>query len=565
MPIDSATPRCLLLFLLISFALPLCAGEIMLDAPKAISALITPYLPREAGSQNKLQAMLEETLATEGYFSPILKFTERDNGIELKIDPGPRTIITRVNVTVDGLIEAKTRKELIGDWHLPVGQPFRQNDWNTAKQQILSRLLSVEHAAARLLDSEAAIDVATHSAELSAHYDAGPRYRVGELRIKGLQNYSPALIERYNRSLPPGTLYREEQLNTLISHLQASPYFSAVQARLDMAAASEANADGTVTAPIELQVNERAAHRLAFGAGASTNTGARVEVNYQTANLFNQAWELNSGLRLEQKRQTAYGDVFLPPDARSRRHSLGVMVEQTDIQGLQTSRFAFGAQSVQQRGSIEQRLSLSWQSETRTPDGALATSSRALVPNVMWTWRKIDNLLDPHDGVVLQFQVGGGAKAALSSENFIRLHSRWQQFIPLGHTDTLSLRGEIGYTVTESRQRIPQDYLFRTRGTGAVRGYTYQSIGITEAAAVVGGRYLAVFSGEATHWLNDRWGIAAFVDAGDAADQLKAAKLAVGYGLGARWRSPAGPLGIDLAYGQRTGNIHLHFALAIPF
>ena len=27
----------------------------------------------------------------------------------------------------------------------------------------------------------------------------------------------------------------------------------------------------------------------------------------------------------------------------------------------------------------------------------------------------------------------------------------------------------------------------------------------------------------------------------------------------------AGPLGVDVAYGQRTGEIQLHFSLAIPF
>ena len=84
-------------------------------------------------------------------------------------------------------------------------------------------------------------------------------------------------------------------------------------------------------------------------------------------------------------------------------------------------------------------------------------------------------------------------------------------------------------------------------------------------AAIVGGRYLALVSGEVTHWLNESWGIAGFIDAGDAVDDLTDARLAVGYGLGARWRSPAGPSGADIAYGQRTGDLHLHFSLAIPF
>jgi translocation and assembly module TamA len=183
----------------------------------------------------------------------------------------------------------------------------------------------------------------------------------------------------------------------------------------------------------------------------------------------------------------------------------------------------------------------------------------------MWTWRRIDNLLDPRAGTVLQLSVGGGAKAALSDQNFVRLHGRIQHYLPVGARDTLVLRGELGRTFADSRLRIPQDYLFRAGGTGSVRGYAYQSLGIKEGEATVGGRYLAVASAEYTHWLNNDWGLALFVDAGDAVDGLKDVRLATGYGLGVRWRSPAGPIGADLAYGEREARLQLHFSLAIPF
>ena len=560
-------PRPHLALLCLALSSPLLAAEPVLQAPREIKALLEPYLPEETTSPRKLETLLSEILATEGYFSPQLTFAESDGEMQIRIDPGPRTLIGGVNVAVDGPVDAKNEASLIADWHLPVGQPFRQADWNLAKQRVLARLLEREHAGARLVDSQAEIDTETHSARLTAHYDAGPRFRFGELRIEGLQNYSPALIERYNRDLRPGDFYSEEKLNTLIAKLQATPYFSSVRGGLDINWDEETtlNPDGTATAPVQLRVRERPPHRIAFGAGASSNTGARVEFNYHTPNLFNQAWTLDSGLRLEQKKQTIYSDIFLPPDDKNRRHSVGAMLENTDIQGLKTERVAFGAQTVQQRGSIEQRLSINWQTETRIPEGAIETTSRALVPNVMWTWRKVDNLLDPHDGTVLQAQIGGGAKAVLSDQNFLRLHSRWQQYIPLGRVDTLSLRAEIGYTLADSRQFIPQDYLFRTGGTGSVRGYAYQSLGIKEGNATVGGRYLGIASAEVTHWLDDAWGIAAFVDAGDAVDQLEDVRLAIGYGLGARWRSPAGPIGVDIAYGERTGQLHLHFSLAIPF
>ncbi len=557
-------PRPLLAASLLLIALPLTAGELVLQAPDDIDELLAPYLPEEAGNTRRLQATLSEILATEGYFSPEFTFREVDGATHLSIAPGPRTRIAALDLTIDGPLSAAARAAIMGDWRLPVGQPFRQADWNAAKQQVLARLLAGEHADARLLDSAATIDVDTQRAALRAHNDAGPRYRFGNLRVEGLQQYSPELVARYNRVVESGQPYREEHLNTLLSTLQATPYFSSVQIGIDRDAA-ETGADGTATVPVVVRVRERSPRRMAFGAGASSNTGARVEFNYHDANLAGRAWELDSGLRLEQKKQTAYADVFLPPDERFRRHSVGVMAERTDIAGLQTERYAFGAQTVQQRGSVEQRLSLNWQHEQHQPDGAEPVTSRALVPNAMWTWRHVDNRLDPRQGTVLMGQIGGGSRAALADQNFVRLHSRVQQYIPLGRRNTLLLRGELGYTWADSRRHIPQDYLFRTGGAGSVRGYAYQSLGIKEGAATVGGRYLAIASAEVTHWLDEDWGVAAFVDAGDAVDSLQDVRLALGYGLGARWRSPAGPLGVDLAYGERTRGFQLHFSLAIPF
>ncbi|MFN4342557.1 MAG: autotransporter assembly complex protein TamA [Azonexus sp.] len=557
-------PRPLLAASLLVIALPLTASELVLQAPDEIDELLAPYLPEEAGNTRRLQATLSEILATEGYFAPEFTFREVDGEVHLNIDPGPRTRIASLDLAIDGPLDAPARADIVRDWRLPIGQPFRQEDWNTAKQQVLARLLAGEHADARLLDSAATIDVDTQRAALRAHYDAGPRYRFGNLRVEGLQQYSPELVARYNRVVESGQPYREEHLNTLLSTLQATPYFSSVQIGIDRDAA-ETGADGTATVPVVVRVRERSPRRMAFGAGASSNTGARVEFNYHDANLAGRAWELDSGLRLEQKKQTAYADVFLPPDERFRRHSVGVMAERTDIAGLQTERYAFGAQTVQQRGSVEQRLSLNWQHEQRQPDGAEPVTSRALVPNAMWTWRHVDNRLDPRQGTVLMGQIGGGSRAALADQNFVRLHSRVQQYIPLGRRNTLLLRGELGYTWADSRRHIPQDYLFRTGGAGSVRGYAYQSLGIKEGAATVGGRYLAIASAEVTHWLDEDWGVAAFVDAGDAVDSLQDVRLALGYGLGARWRSPAGPLGVDLAYGERMRGFQLHFSLAIPF
>jgi translocation and assembly module TamA len=549
--------------LLLALAVSASRAEIVLHAPEPITALLTPYLPEQAISPHRLQTMLEEILATEGYFSPAIKTREEGETLRVDIDPGPRTRITAVDLTIDGPVAESVKSQLQAGWRLPAGEPFRQQDWSTAKQQILGELLASDHADAQLIDSEARIDSETRQASLRAHYDAGPRYRFGTLRVDGLHRHSPELVARYNRAAKAGDRYSEARLGELQRTLQATPYFSSVRVTIDRENAA-ADEDGR-TAPVLVTVSERPAHRFGIGAGVSTNTGARIEATYHTPDLFGQSWALDGGLRIEQKKQTAYADVFLPPDEKNRRHGFGALAETSDIEGLKTRRHAFGVQTVQPRGSVEQRLSLNWQEERRTPDGAAQSTNQALVPDAMWTWRNIDDPIDPRRGTVLQASIGGAAKALLSDQDFLRLHGRWLQYLPLGQRDMLALRVELGATLADSRQGIPQDYLFRAGGAGSVRGYTYQSLGVKEGSATVGGRYLGIASIEATHWFTPEWGAAAFIDAGDAADTAGDLNLAVGYGLGVRWRSPAGPIGADLAYGQRTGELHIHFALAIPF
>ncbi|HZX33156.1 MAG TPA: autotransporter assembly complex family protein [Rhodocyclaceae bacterium] len=550
---------------------PAWAEPVRLEAPKDIAAALAPYLPKEdladpaarQQARRRLEKSLPDILATEGYFTPRLDFSEPDGALAVRIDPGPRTEIGAVDIAIAGKLDEDFRRSLVAGWSLGVGQPFRQADWSAAKQQVLSRLLGHGYAGASIAASRADIDPDTGQARLQASYDAGPPYRFGPLQIDGLSRYPPKLVERYNRFVVPGEPYREDRLTALQNALQSSPYFSSVQVTLGEP--SPPGPDGTVTAPVRLRVQEREPHRVAFGVGASSNTGARLETNYHTADLFRNARELDTGIRLEQKRQIAYGDIFLPPSKGNYRLSFGGLTEHTLIQGLATERVALGAQRLQQRGSVEMRLSLNWQEERRRPEGTQPTLNRALVPDGMWTWRQVDSLIAPRHGFVLQARVGGAAQALLSDQDFVRLYGRYQQFLPVGRRDVFTFRAELGQTLAKSRQGIPQEYLFRAGGTNSVRGYSYQSLGVKEGSAVVGGRTLATASAEYTHWLDERWGVAAFVDAGDAADSRKGFRPALGYGLGARWKSPAGPVAVDLAYGQRSDRFQLHFSLAIPF
>jgi translocation and assembly module TamA len=101
-----------------------------------------------------------------------------------------------------------------------------------------------------------------------------------------------------------------------------------------------------------------------------------------------------------------------------------------------------------------------------------------------------------------------------------------------------------------------------------VRGYKYRSLAPTENGVVVGGKVLFTASAELARpfidSLPDLMG-AVFIDAGRAADTWRQLKPAVGVGVGVRYRSPVGPVKLDLAYGEEARRLRLHLTVGVAF
>src|SRR5690606_28449060 len=147
------------------------------------------------------------------------------------------------------------------------------------------------------------------------------------------------------------------------SALQNAPQFASVIVDIERDPALAA------AAPVRVQISEARSRRLGFGVGYSSNTGYRVEASYRNVNLWERGWELSTGLRLEQRRQSAYADVFLPPVGAQRRDSVGALAERSDLEGLKITTHALAVARQISRDDIETRLTLRVQREALNPDG----------------------------------------------------------------------------------------------------------------------------------------------------------------------------------------------------
>jgi translocation and assembly module TamA len=123
-------------------------------------------------------------------------------------------------------------------------------------------------------------------------------------------------------------------------------------------------------------------------------------------------------------------------------------------------------------------------------------------------------------------------------------------------------RTEQGATLTNQFDKLPTSYRFYAGGMNSVRGYGYKELGPKDNLGnVIGGKFLSVVSAEYEQFVYGNWGVAAFVDSGNAFN-LDSIRIKTGVGLGVRWYSPIGPVRIDFALplNESDSSFQIHFA-----
>jgi translocation and assembly module TamA len=525
---------------------------------------LTPELLDGLVAEARQQAA--EILATRGYFSPGLttRIEDRDGVrvVRLEVDPGEPTLVRSVRIEFTGPVladpDGEARMTAVREaWPLIAGDVFTQRDWEAAKTRAVTTLSAERYAAAGIASSRATVDPAARAADLEVTLASGPPLAFGELQITGLEKHPEAVVRNLS-PIRPGDPYRREQLELYQRRLIATNYFASVHVTVDADPAHPG------ALPVKVALIEAPKRKVDVGLGYSTDTLARAQLDYRDVNFLGLRHRLAATLRYESKIQTIAANVEGPPDAGGWFNIYSTKLEATQIQNLDTESVSVGFV----RKLTDERNQPAWGFgyifERQEPQGAPPENTYALAGSVWYTWRRTDELLTPQRGWNATVQLSA-APPGVSSRAFGRVIGKLAWFLPLTRDVDASARVEAGAVLADTSSGIPQAMLFRTGGDTTVRGYAFESLGVSQGSAVVGGRYYGVASAEAVYWAWESIGIAAFVDAGNAVDQLSGFRFALGYGLGGRVRTPAGPLRLDVAYGQDTREVRIHFSFGLTF
>ena len=519
-------------------------------------------------------------VGTLGYFSPDIRIT-REGGVNQRpvivvaVDPGQSTTIGAVAIGFAGDIvssadvDAKAqRSEIERDWRLPAGQPFTQDAWSGAKTQALRQMVARRYPAGRLAGSLADVDAPGRTAGLRVDLDSGPLYRLGEMQVSGVERYDPVLVPRLAR-LKPGDIYDLSKLVAAQQRLASSGYFDSAYVFINPE-------NDPLAVPVQVQVREARLQKVILGVGVTTDSGPRASVEHTHLRVPGTGWRAVTKLQLEKKSPFAQTEWTSIPDEANWRWGVLGRVERINDNELitQTQRLRFGRSQAGDR--IDRNIYVEYdraniQSTSLQGNSALdAGDGSALTANYVWTGRYFDSLPFPGRGYALGFELGAGTTLGQDRQPFTRTVGRWLGIKPLA-SGRIAMRAEAGAVVSKDTARIPATQLFRTGGDTTVRGYGYRDIGIPLANGVVGpGRYLAVGSIEWQRPITlkgqpSEFEQTVFVDAGAVADKPQNLRPSVGIGTGVRWRSPIGPLQIDLAYGLKVKQARLHISVGFVF
>jgi len=518
-------------------------------------------------------AQARSLLETQGYFNALVD-VRRDNAavpkVTVSVSPGARALIGDVTIIEQGpLLDAEKAKDeralriaaqMKDAWALKTGEPFSQDAWSSAKNQLIAGLGAQGYPLASWSGTSAQVDPESNRVRLYVVADSGPLFKLGELKVRGLNRY-PESVVRNLSTYAPGDVYTEKLLADFQDRLQKSNLFETASVVVDTTAA-DANA-ATVTA----RVRESPQQQATTGIGISTNTGPRLTLSYLDRYPFGYHMTAKNDFEIGRDLKTWDGQLISYPQEDQYRNLLAAGALRQDLADQLLNSWHVRLGRTRETESLE-RLYYAELLSDSTTTGTISDYARAATLNYNWIFRKLDNILLPTRGMAASLETGGGYAFATSQKNgpLARLKLRVVGYLPFGDSWYSQFRLEGGQVFANWNTGIPDSMKFRAGGDDSVRGYGYRTLGPEQNGITVSGRDLFTASAEIARPISPKlqniwW--AAFIDAGNAADRWSDMSPALGYGLGLRLRSPVGPLRVDVAYGQEVKQIRLHVSIGI--
>jgi translocation and assembly module TamA len=546
--------------------------EELQDNVEALAGIVRTSRSRTVrpGHVYRMHEKAPEQIATAlepfGFYSPTIRSSLTTEGspwvARYDVDPGPPTLITRLDVRVEGEAgQDSVFVQTLASLPLAEGDTLDHRAYETAKTTLGLLAADRGYFDAVWDSSLVRVDRETSSAEIVLHLTSGPRFRFGEVTLDAYDWVDTDLLLQYVE-FQDGDPYESSYLRRLQSNLAGTTYFANVEAipRRDLA-------DDELRVPIEVHARPRKTQRWEVGLGYGTDTGPRIRLSTEFRRLSRAGHYADLDARISTTEQSITARYNIPVGIPypslwtvTGRYGNIEWVTSKTLQGIAGLSFAH------LRGDVREILSLRYQHDdfSVAADTGVANLTQ---PVASWSWSKADDPLYAHRGIGGTLELRGAVDGVASSASFFRAVTALKTIFPLREKLRGIVRADIGWLGTDQFRQLPPSIRFFAGGDRSIRGYEYQSLGpVNPDGQVTGGNSLLVGSAEVEYRFFKQWSGAVFLDAGNAFNDFQG-EVAFGIGFGARWISPVGLVRIDLGFGlNKEGNpLRLHLGIGPDF
>ncbi|HRG14479.1 MAG TPA: autotransporter assembly complex family protein [Pseudomonadota bacterium] len=533
---------------------------------------IATYRTRTSIGERRLQRLLGQVeaevdgaLEVFGYYAASTRVTQdalpgQRHRITLDVALGEPVRVRTIDVRIDG---AATRNERIGGlitgFQPAVGAAFDHRVYEASKAGIERALLRRGYLAQRLVERRVDVDRGAGAADIHLRYESGTRHFLGRVTFEGAQ-FDDALMQRFV-PWPDGYRFDQARVESFQQALAASNYFDQIEI-------SRGEIDATsLRVPLKVLLSPNLRTRYVAGVSYGTDEGAGVRGGLERRWVNDRGHQFFGEAELAQRRSALYAEYAFPQfAAKISRYTVATRWQDEQTDNIDAKSFLVGANAVARGHHWYAQASLN------VLDGSFLVgarrigqerqSTRVLYPELRYERVLAEDRVRPDRGASLDLRVLGASDAVLSDVSLLQGRATVKGILPAGLGARLIAQVALGATSTDDFSRLPPELRFFAGGDRSVRGYGYQDLGDRdEEGLAIGGRYLATASIEYEREFMPGWSAAGFIDAGDVWSRGEP-HLELGIGGGVRWRSPVGPIRIDIARGfdKVAGGWQLHLS-----
>ncbi|RQD65590.1 MAG: outer membrane protein assembly factor BamA [Desulfonatronovibrio sp. MSAO_Bac4] len=518
-------------------------------------------------------AAIEAHYANKGFIDarvgqPEVEYTEDGINLTFYLQEGPRYKTGEVNFQGDLLVSLDELRDIISIDELARNNDYFDRSVMRDDLQNLEDFYTDFGYAFAEADVDMNVDRENLLINVTYVMDKGDKIYIGKVHIEGNHKTRDNVVRREMR-LADGDLFSGSDLRRSNERLHRLDYFETVEIE-PVPTADDDEID------LVVKVEEKPTGILSAGAGYSSYDKIFFTGMVQQRNLFGKGYSLGFTGSFG-SRTTSYDLSFWNPYFRDSNLGLG-----SDLYWIDDEYFTYDKET---RGGrlrfsypLGEYTTLYW--HYRLDKSTISNLSSNVHRDIeelkgdRWssavyvaaTRDTTDRRINPSRGTINTFSVENAGGVIGGDDNFIKYIYRSDYYRPLFWRTVFHWRGQAGYLMKNSSEKIPNFELFALGGINNVRGYSARKIAPRyDDNEVKGGDKHFFTNFELIFPLNEDIGLmgVTFFDAGEVWDTGETVDLDLykSIGAGIRWYSPMGPIrveygyGLDKLYGKRESKV----------